>query len=158
MSGEWQNNGAGTPFQIQLNIKTLETTAANNLQVMAKIQQTLATLFANGGVTPIKLESAGTTNATSVTAVPTVLRNLVIYNTTATIYYLKLYDKATAPTVGTDIPVMTIACAVTPTPTMPNIPAGIKFTNGLALALTLLPANTDTTIAAVGIQVNLGYS
>lgn len=145
-------------FTINLNVKTLETTITNLLRAAYSIQQAIVAEFTNAGITAYKLQSAATTNATSVTAVSTVLRNLNAYNTTATIYYLKLYNKASAPTVGTDVPVMTIPLAVTPTPTMPSLPAGLLFPLGLALAITLNATDSDNTAAVTGIQINLGYS
>jgi len=49
------------------------------------------------------LSSAATTNATNVKTTYGNLYSLQLQNTSASARYLKLYNKATAPTVGTDI-------------------------------------------------------
>ena len=53
------------------------------------------------------LTSAATTNATSVKTTGGTIYNIVASNTGVTDVYLKIYNKASAPTVGTDIPVHT---------------------------------------------------
>lgn len=53
------------------------------------------------------LTSAATTNATSVKTTAGTIYNIVVSNTGVTAVYLKIYNKASAPTVGTDIPVYT---------------------------------------------------
>ena len=51
--------------------------------------------------------SAATTNATSVKASAGIINDIVVGNNGAGVAYFKLYDKASAPTVGTDTPVAT---------------------------------------------------
>lgn len=104
---------------------------------------------------PHRLLSAASTNATSVRPTRCHLGGWYLYNTNAAVRYLKLYDKASAPTVGTDTPVLTI-------PIPPNSGAnvnfanGIHFENGLAYALTTGVADSDTAaVAANEIIVNL---
>ncbi len=113
-----------------------------------------------GGWSPYRLISAATTNATSVKGSPGSLGSIICGNVGATVAYLKLYNKASAPTVGTDTPVHTImipgntAGAGFSYP----IPAGLSFTTGIALAVTGLMADTDTTAVALNqVCVNLGY-
>jgi hypothetical protein len=55
------------------------------------------------------VSAAASTNATSAKAAPAQVHSVVGYNAAAALRYLKLYDKASAPTVGTDTPFMTIA-------------------------------------------------
>lgn len=54
------------------------------------------------------VSAANTTNATSAKAGPGYLHHISGYNAAAAARYLKLYNKASAPTVGTDTPFMTI--------------------------------------------------
>jgi len=61
--------------------------------------------------------SAATTNATSAKASAGEVHVILATNTTATVKYLKLYNKASAPTVGTDTPILTIALPIS------NVPA-----------------------------------
>lgn len=150
----------GNPFPVDFG--GLQNTLVNLNQLLAAIQQTLASFidaFASirDGATPAHYQSAATTNATSVAVGATQLRDLNIENLTGTIYYLKLYDKATAPTVGTDLPVQTFALRANDR-TAPLLPAGLKFTAGLAFALTAGAPNADNTAVVVGIHVNLGYT
>ena len=60
------------------------------------------------GVCHRLLSAAATTNATSVKATPGVVKRVIGTSKAATDRFLKFYDKATAPTVGTDVPIMTI--------------------------------------------------
>lgn len=113
------------------------------------------------GATPFKLISAASTNATSVKATVGKLFYLAVFNLNAAPRYLKLYDKASAPTVGTDtpkhvflIPGNTAGAGLTLI--LGAVPA--KFASGIALALTTGIADTDTgAVAANEIVVNLGY-
>lgn len=114
-----------------------------------------------GGFTPYKLVSAASTNATSVKASAGTLAAIVVSNVNAAMRYLKFYNKASAPTVGTDIPVFIVpipgntagAGAAIPLP-----PQGLNFTTGIAFALTTGLADADTgAVAATEISVSLGY-
>jgi hypothetical protein len=142
-------------------MQTLETTLTNLVRVVATTQQTLNTIatessIESGGVTPKYYESAATTNATSVQASSSTLFNVIIVNTTATKYYFKLYNKASAPTVGTDVPLQSYEVAASGTLNINyNIP--LAFSTGLAFALTAGFAISDNTAAVTGIGINLGY-
>ena len=105
--------------------------------------------------------SAASTNSTLVQAGPRILAGFVATNTTTTTYYLKFYDKATAPTCGTDVPVFTVA--------IPNQPAGttvgqintwpyagFAFLNGIVFCITAAAADADTGVADTGITLSLG--
>lgn len=94
-----------------------------------------------------KVISAATTNATVVKASPGVLLSLYVTNTNAADRFLKLYNKATAPTVGTDVPVMTINLHENSAESW-TIPAGINFSAGISYAITTGVADAD--VAAVG--------
>tara|TARA_R100000541_G_scaffold56507_1_gene65960 strand:- start:800 stop:1258 length:459 start_codon:yes stop_codon:yes gene_type:complete len=110
---------------------------------------------------PFRLISAATTNATSVKASAGKIVTITGLSTNAsTVSFLKIYDKATAPVVGTDVPVMTI-----PIPTHTQgagivIPIcnGVTFLNGIALAITGAVSDSDTTaVAADEVVINLTY-
>lgn len=114
-----------------------------------------------GGATPFKLISAATTNATTVKASAGQLYSIIAIGTTANIRYLKFYNKASNPTVGTDIPVLTI-----PIPgntqgagVAIHFTVGTVFSTGIALAITA--GVTDADSAAVGandVIVNLTFA
>lgn len=107
--------------------------------------------------TPFKLISAASTNATLVNAGVTVLTGYYLSSVATDPNYIKLYDKATTPTVGTDVPKWTIM-----------IPAGsaaniqfihpLQFLLGLGIAITFDVDDSDTTDVGVNeIVVNLAY-
>lgn len=113
--------------------------------------------------TPISVTSAASTNASSQKATAGNLFELTISNPTATPAYVKLYNKASAPTVGTDIPIATFtapAAAATNRPT-DNVVTfsqiGKRFSTGIAMAITGAAAATDTTAAVAGVQVHGTY-
>ncbi len=111
---------------------------------------------------PFRLISAASTNATSVkTSAGKITTITAVSINETTVSYLKIYDKATAPTVGTDVPVMTI-----PVPTniqgagiVVSIPNGVTFSNGIAIAVTGGVADSDTTaVLEDEVVINLTYA
>jgi hypothetical protein len=110
-----------------------------------------------GGLLISRTLSAATTNATSVKASAGQVFGWYISNANAAVRFLKLYNKASAPTVGTDTPVMTIQI---PAGAAANVEFshGIAFATGIALALTANVADADTSaVAANEIIINLLY-
>ena len=95
-----------------------------------------------------RIMSAASTNATSLKGSAGNLYNFTVYNNTGTVKFLKLYNKATAPTVGTDTPIWTC-------PIPPNNFADIgydipkAFSLGVAYAITGAAADSDTTAVAL---------
>ena len=104
-----------------------------------------------------RLLSAATTNATVVKGGPGKLFGWYFYNANAAVRYLKLYNKATAPTVGTDTPVLTIPIPAGAAANV-DLGPGIGFSRGIGLALTTGVADADTAaVAANEIVLNLLY-
>lgn len=113
------------------------------------------------GLSISRVLSAATTNATSVKGSAGQVYTIIATNINAAVRYLKIYNKATAPTVGTDTPVITLpipgntagAGLVLDTGGM-----GITFSLGIATALTTGIADADTAaVAANEIVVNIFY-
>jgi hypothetical protein len=105
--------------------------------------------------TPLIINSAATTNGQLVLTGTSGLQALFASNTGAGAAYVKLYNKATAPTVGTDIPAMliTVPAAVAGVPGSVEITPGFngyRFALGLGLAITGGAADSDTTAVAAG--------
>ena len=107
--------------------------------------------------TAYALVSAATTNAASVKATAGNLFELSLFNVTAATVYLKLYNKASAPTVGTDVPIMTIPVADGAVWSAEFGRIGKRFSTGIALAITGAAAATDTTAIAAGAQLSATY-
>jgi len=79
-------------------------------------------------------------------------------NQAAAARYVKLYDKATAPTVGTDTPKMTVALAATSQRDFPIDDDGVEFLLGIGIGATTGIADADTGApTANDVVVNVFY-
>jgi hypothetical protein len=97
--------------------------------------------------------SANSVNATAAKASAGKLYSVNGFNSSASVTYLKFYDKATAPTVGTDTPVLTLA--------LPALSVfsydlgGLAFATGIGYGLTTVAADNGTTAVAAGAILGL---
>lgn len=104
------------------------------------------------------INSAANTNATLIKATAGTLYNIGASNTGAAAAFIKLYNKATAATVGTDVPVLTLVVPAGGNVDFDLGPMGHRFTTGISLAITNLAADTDTTaVAASQVKVLTSY-
>lgn len=111
-----------------------------------------------GGCLINRLVSAATTNATSVKGSAGQVYGVIAVNTNSSARYLKLYNKASAPTVGSDTPVITIALPGSGGVAF-SMAQGIAFSTGIAFALTTGAADADTGAVALSEQlINLLYT
>ncbi len=94
-----------------------------------------------------RIASAATTNSTLVKAGPTLVHGLILSNDAAAKKYVKLYNKVSAPTVGTDTPVLTIMLPAGST-TVFEFPEDTTFSLGLGFGITGAIADNDTTATA----------
>jgi len=111
---------------------------------------------------PYFLNSLATTNGALIITGTSGLQAFFASNTGATAAFVKLYNKATAPTVGTDVPEMVIPvpAAVSGVPGTVEITPGFngyRFALGLGIAITGAAADADTTAVAAG-QVKVKLS
>ncbi len=141
----------------QLSAASLQTTAT--LATGANtIGQVNIAAQATGGATSFTKISAATTNATSVKASAGTLLMVAATNNSATVAFLKFYNKASAPTVGTDTPVLTIMLPANGGVALPIPAAGVAFAAGIAYAITGLATTADTTAVALNqVQLNGAY-
>ena len=105
--------------------------------------------------TPYILNSLATTNGALILTGTSGLHAFFATNTGAGAAFVKLYNKATAPTVGTDVPAMIIPvpAAVSGVPGVATLPIGhngFRFALGLGIAITGGVADADTTAVAAG--------
>ena len=98
-----------------------------------------------GASTTNHIISAASTNATVVKASAGNINLLTVSNNGAGVAYFKIYQKATAPTVGTDVPLATILLPVNGTVVIPGGPFGWRITTGIGYAITGGAAVADTT-------------
>lgn len=112
--------------------------------------------------TPYFINSLATTNIALILTGTSGLHALWATNTGATVAFVKLYNKATAPVLASDIPEMIIPvpAAVSGVPGVAQISPGFsayRFALGLGIAITGAVADTDTTAVAAG-QVKVKIS
>lgn len=111
--------------------------------------------------TPYFVNSAASTNGALILTGTSNLSSFYATNEGASAAYVKLYNKATAPTVGTDVPEMTFpvpaAAAGVPGVANPNIGFhGFRFALGMGIAITRNAVYTDTTaVGASEVKVKL---
>lgn len=92
--------------------------------------------------------AAASVNATSAKASAGDLHLVNGHNAKASVVYIKFYNKASAPTVGTDTPVLTLACPAS-SPFSFNL-GGFYFATGIAYGLTTDAADAGTTALLAG--------
>ena len=121
---------------------------------------TTPTGSANGGAATSYTASTASTNATQVKASPGTVYSIVAVNTTATIYYLRLYNLAAAPTCSS----ATGFVATIPVPASASgawiqipLPVGQAYSTGIGFCLTGGAGSTDNTNAATGVYVTIIY-
>jgi hypothetical protein len=85
------------------------------------------------------------------------LYGISAYNSTAATRYLRLFNKASAPTLGTDIPVMVVAI---PAGSSKEITLhGVSFSLGIGIAVTTDAAQLASTLATAGdVQASINYA
>lgn len=103
----------------------------------------------SGGTLGYHLVALDGTNANSVKGSGGQVYGIDAFNDTDYPVFIKFYDKATAPTVGTDTPVKTFGIQSGVRGNCP-IPKGMAFTLGIAIAITKLIDDSDTTSVVAG--------
>jgi hypothetical protein len=94
------------------------------------------------------VSAANSNNAAVAKASAGDLHTITGYNASASLVYLKVYNKATAPTVGTDTPVLTIALA--PTAPFSHNFSGLYFSAGISYGTVTGSGDADNTSVALG--------
>ncbi len=121
-----------------------------------------ATVTPPAPTTPYFVNSIASTNSALIITGTSGLQAFWATNTGATAAYVKLYNKATAPIVGTDVPEMIIPvpAAASGVPGIASVSigfSGFRFALGLGIAITGGVADSDTTAVAAG-QVKVKLS
>jgi hypothetical protein len=111
----------------------------------------LATLTSAATSTSSFVKSAATTNATSLKASAGNVFSIYLINNSAAVKYFKLYNKASAPTVGTDTPVAVVGIPASGNNFVMDGSAWapLRFSTGIAYAITGAVTDADTTAVAV---------
>ncbi len=104
------------------------------------------------------VNSAASTNSTNIKGSAGTVYGIVASNINAAIRYVKFYNKATAPTVGTDVPILVIPIPATSVVSINCGALGLRFGTGIGLGITTGAADTDTgAVAANEIKVVTDY-
>lgn len=116
---------------------------------------TVSTVTAVNSSTPVTptttfTNSAASVNATNTKASAGTVWSVTVSNINAAARYMKLYNLATAPTVGTSVPVIVLPIPIGGVVQIHGGSNGIRFATGIAWALTALAADSDTTVVGAG--------
>ena len=113
------------------------------------------------GAVSYAYNSLASDNSTLIKGSPGNVYQVIAVNTTGTIYYLKFYDKKTAPTCGTDTVKFIAAIPFGQSSSgggfSIQIPVGVSFFTGLGFCITANAAFNDDTSAATGITLDVIY-
>lgn len=127
------------------------TPAAAPTVVIGQTAHTVSATLANGPTLTIT-RVASVANTTGILARTGVARLVggTLFNASAATKYVKLYNKATAPTVGTDTPIMTIPVAPSGRVDLASVVSqfGLNISLGLGFGITGAVADSDTTAPA----------
>lgn len=138
---------AGAPALVALDASL--PAGANTIGAVT-ISGTPATTATTTPVTPSTTftNSVASTNATSIKNSAGTLWSVVVSNINAATRFVKFYNLTVAPTVGTSVPVFTIAVPTGGTVTVQGGSNGLRFGTGIAIAITAAAADTDATAVA----------
>ncbi len=129
----------------------------NIISSIAQTQNPMTQSQGSGSIS-YKLIGGASTNANVIKSTAGNLSSLLICNDSAAKIYFKLYNKATAPTVGTDIPLMVVPVAAGANQYVDvGTFYGIYLSAGISFATTALAADADATVVTAGVIVNAVY-
>lgn len=95
------------------------------------------------------INSSASTNATVVKSSAGNLYSISAMNTSASAKFVRIYNKTTTPTVGTDVPIIVVAIPATSSKEITYTP-GLRISSGIGVAITGGAAATDNTAVAAG--------
>jgi hypothetical protein len=141
------NNGVSGTGSQRVNIASDNTPFENYPVTTATTTDTLSTCY---------LTSAATTNSTNCKGSAGNVYGILVSNTTSTIYYLRMYNSASAPTCSSATNfIESIPALATSANGFAGIPEG--FSTGISFCLTGGGSSTDNTNAATGVYVTILY-
>lgn len=151
--------GTGLPIMAVFN-DSISAAASGDVAVprMSAARQLLVAdqAYTSGGWSPGHVVAGASTNASSIKGSAGQLGNVYAANSDTTWAYVKFFNKASAPTLGTDTPVFVMALPPGGGGSHP-IPAGLQFTTGIAMAITAGAPDADTTPLTNASKVIVSY-
>jgi len=106
------------------------------------------------------LTSAATTNSTNCKSSAGNVYGYMVINTTATLYYLRMYNASAAPTCSSAtnfVNTIPVPASATGAGISHMIPVGQAFATGIGFCLTGGGSSTDNTNAATGVYITILY-
>jgi hypothetical protein len=152
---------AGSPSTQVISVQGVVSGTSIPVTISSNITANLAAT-STGGCTPGHTLTAASTNATNITNAAATLCFISAINTTTTIEYLKLYNKASTPTCNSDTVVATYPIPPAPTSGLasgvaPSFGAfGMAFSAGVSFCVTSGIADNDNGNAVTGIAISYG--
>lgn len=133
---------APLPVAVAANSVTLGTSTASIGATQINPNSTF------GNLTTSSTILGATTNAANIKSSAANVGALIAHNDSATKFYVKIYNKASAPVIGTDVPVLRIPVPANSQVDLPVGAAGLRLSAGLAIAVTRGLADADATATA----------
>ena len=116
---------------------------------------------ATGGCTPYGYASSASNNAVNIKSSVATLCSLNVFNTTATIYYLRLYNLASAPTCSSAtgfVKSIPIPASTSGAGAALDLGAfGEAYATGLGFCITAEGSSTGNTSAVTGLYLSASY-
>lgn len=111
----------------------------------------------NNASTTYAVNALASANAVLIKNTTGLIFNITAMNASAGIRYVRLYNKATAPTAGTDTPIIIIAIPATSSKEI-SFSTGVLFSLGIGVAITGAAAVLDSTAVSAGdVQLTINY-
>ena len=155
-------DSAGTPFTLSTFLTFASTYFGTSSSSITPTPITpIPSNNGTNGTKSYKLISVNSTNSNIVKQSGGNLYSILTIGLTEKVYYVKLYNKATTPVVGTDIPLITIPVPANIQGAGVVIPFyfGVNFPLGIGIAITSGYADNDTGVVGEGnVIVNLTYA
>lgn len=114
-----------------------------------------------GGANQFHLIAANSNNSTLIAAGEHTVLSIQVAGINAAPAYLKLYDKSTAPTCGTDTPkkvIMIPAAATAANGAVNNVSTVAQFSAGLGICVVVgIADNDNTSVASANFNINIDW-
>jgi len=137
---------------------TKVTDGTNTMGVDAQGQIGIGAKAGTPGTTNYRRLATADTNLVNIKASAGKIVTGTLHNTSAATKYVKLYNKASAPVLASDTPVLTVPIAANGYVNIIINDIGIFFATGISMAITGGAGDTDATaVAANDVVVNMSY-
>jgi hypothetical protein len=150
-------------WRIQPGTYATEPIPAAQVSATQPVSGTVTATVTGGtinGVTPTasNVNSAASTNAAFIKASAGTVFSIIAFNAGGAAAYVKFYNKASAPTLASDVPIFVLAVPAAGNASISFGPHGNRFGTGIAYAITGAVGDTDTTaVAAAQVKVSTQY-